>query len=41
LSGPAHDPNAVAGRTALEDFVTSVLFKLGRVFHRFAPPAEL
>jgi predicted dinucleotide-binding enzyme len=38
------DPVSVGGlenARALEDFVTDVLGKIGRVFYRFAPPGEL
>jgi predicted dinucleotide-binding enzyme len=39
-----YDPVSVGGlehARALEDFVTGVLGKIGRVFYRFAPPGEL
>jgi 8-hydroxy-5-deazaflavin:NADPH oxidoreductase len=39
-----YDPVGVGGienARALEDFVTGVLGKVGRVFYRFAPPGEL
>jgi 8-hydroxy-5-deazaflavin:NADPH oxidoreductase len=39
-----YDPASVGGlenARALEDFVPGVLAKVGRVFYRFAPPADL
>jgi 8-hydroxy-5-deazaflavin:NADPH oxidoreductase len=39
-----YEPVSVGGienARALEDFVTGVLSKIGRVFYRFAPPGEL
>jgi predicted dinucleotide-binding enzyme len=39
-----YDPVSVGGlenARALEDFLTGVLGKIGRVFYRFAPPGEL
>jgi predicted dinucleotide-binding enzyme len=39
-----YDPVSVGGienARALEDFVTGVFGKIGRVFYRFAPPGEL
>jgi predicted dinucleotide-binding enzyme len=39
-----YDPVGIGGleqARALEDFVTDVLGKVGRVFYRFAPPGEL
>jgi 8-hydroxy-5-deazaflavin:NADPH oxidoreductase len=44
ISDAGYDPVGLGGlehARALEDFVTGVLGKIGRVFYRFAPPGEL
>ena len=44
ISDAGYEPVSLGGlenARALEDFVSGVLGKIGRVFYRFAPPGEL